>query len=116
MGLEKIRHRDYEQGRFSLTFLKDKNTDFMLELTHNWDQTEDYSFGKNFGHFAFIVDDIYAFCEKLMDNEILINRPPLDGHMAFFKDPDNISIEILQSGEALPVKEPWASMPKIGSW
>jgi lactoylglutathione lyase len=121
--LEQISRRDYEQGRFTLVFLaaaddvdsaKEKKAP-MMELTYNWDP-EQYTGGRNFGHLAFRVDDIYALCDKLQSQGITINRPPRDGHMAFVKSPDGISIELLQKGDALEPKEPWASMENTGSW
>jgi len=116
MNFELLHKKDNDQGRFTLVFLKQKTSEFVIELTYNWDQIEDYSVGRNFGHLAFGVDDIYAFCEHLQKHNIIINRPPRDGHMAFFKDPNNISIEILQQGPSLSVQEPWASMQNIGTW
>ena len=116
LGLEVSRRKDYEQGRFSLIFLTDGQSDAEIELTYNWDQEEDYSNGRNFGHLAFLVDDIYATCQKLEDNGVTILRPPRDGYMAFVKSPDQISIELLQKGDALAPKEPWISRENIGSW
>ena len=123
LGLEEVSRKDYPQGRFTLVFLaapgdgdrarEDKAP--MVELTHNWDP-EDYGGGRNFGHLAYRVDDIYALCERLQAAGVTINRPPRDGHMAFVRSPDGISIELLQRGEALPPREPWASMPNTGSW
>lgn len=116
LGLVETRRYDSEQGRFTLIFLAapgDENA--QIELTHNWDP-EDYDEGRNFGHVAYQVDDIYALCQKLMDAGITINRPPRDGHMAFVRSPDNISIELLQKGDALPAREPWASMESTGHW
>ena len=99
-----------------LVFLAAKgDEDAQLELTYNWDP-EDYGEGRNFGHLAYAVDDIYALCQRLMDNGVTINRPPRDGHMAFVRSPDNISIELLQKGDDLPIQEPWASMPNCGHW
>lgn len=122
-GLEEVRRTESEKGRFTLIFLtapEDKqafldNKAPALELTYNWDP-EDYDGGRNFGHLAYVVDDIYALCQKLMDNGVVINRPPRDGHMAFVRSPDGISIEILQKGESLAPAEPWASMENTGSW
>ena len=122
-GLVEVRRTDNEKGRYTLVFLAapndvDKSNDTkapLLELTHNWDEKE-YAGGRNFGHLAYRVDDIYAFCQKLMDAGVTINRPPRDGYMAFVKTPDNISIELLQRGEPKPVQEPWASMPNTGTW
>ncbi len=123
LGLTTVRRSDYEAGRFSLIYLaaeedveNAKSAQApLLELTYNWD-TEDYGEGRNFGHLAFEVEDIYATCQKLMDQGITINRPPRDGHMAFVRSPDNISIEFLQKGERLKTQEPWASMENIGHW
>ncbi|NNJ71682.1 MAG: lactoylglutathione lyase [Enterobacterales bacterium] len=116
LGLKEVRRKDIPAGRFTLVFLAThEGAPAELELTYNWD-TEDYSEGRNFGHLAYRVDDIYALCQKLMDAGVTINRPPRDGHMAFVRSPDNISIELLQKGEALPVAEPWASMPNSGKW
>ena len=116
LGLVEQRRHDSEKGRFTLIFLAapgDENA--QVELTHNWDP-EEYGEGRNFGHLAYAVDDIYAVCQKLMDGGVTINRPPRDGHMAFVRSPDNISIELLQKGESLPPKEPWASMENAGHW
>ena len=123
LGLVQVRRNDYEKGRFSLIFLaapedveRARNDQApMVELTYNWDP-EDYGGGRNFGHLAYRVDDIYRTCQRLMDGGVTINRPPRDGHMAFVRSPDNISIELLQKGEALPPQEPWASMPNTGEW
>jgi len=116
LGLVEIRRYDSEQGRFTLLFLAAPgDEDAQVELTHNWDP-EEYDEGRNFGHLAYEVDDIYASCQKLMDAGATINRPPRDGRMAFVRSPDNISIELLQKGDALPEQEPWASMPSVGHW
>ena len=116
LGLVETRRYDSEQGCFTLIFLAAPGDESsQIELTHNWDP-EDYDEGRNFGHVAYQVDDIYALCQKLMDAGITINRPPRDGHMAFVRSPDNISIELLQKGDALPAREPWASMPNSGHW
>ena len=123
LGLVQISRRDVEAGRFTLVFLAAPQDETrareqqapMLELTWNWDP-ETYTGGRNFGHLAFRVDDIYGLCQRLMDAGITINRPPRDGHMAFVRSPDGISIELLQAGDALPPAEPWASMPNTGSW
>ena len=118
LGLKEIKRKENEKGRFTLIFLGADNSDdryALLELTHNWDP-EEYTGGRNFGHLAYSVDNIYEVCEKLMKNGVTINRPPRDGHMAFVKSPDGISIEILQEGAALPIQEPWQSMENIGSW
>ena len=122
-GLVEMRRKDVEAGRFTLVFLaapKDQDRSRAdaapeLELTYNWD-SEEYDFGRNFGHLAYKVDDIYASCQKLMNEGVTINRPPRDGRMAFIKSPDNISIELIQEGDALPIGEPWASMENIGTW
>lgn len=123
LGLEEMRRIDNPAGRFTLIFLAapgDKENSArthspMLELTHNWDP-EQYGGGRNFGHLAFEVDDIYAVCERLSQNGVVINRPPRDGRMAFVRSPDGISVELLQKGAALPKTEPWASMPNTGTW
>jgi len=116
LGLVETRRYDSEQGRFTLIFLAAPgDEDAQIELTHNWDP-EDYDEGRNFGHVAYQVDDIYALCQKLMDAGVTINRPPRDGHMAFVRSPDNISIELLQKGDDLPAREPWASMENTGHW
>ena len=116
LGLVELRRYDSEQGRFTLIFLAAPgDEDAQVELTYNWDP-EEYGEGRNFGHLAYRVDDIYALCQKLMDAGVTINRPPRDGRMAFVRSPDNISIELLQKGDALPPKEPWASMPNTGHW
>jgi lactoylglutathione lyase len=116
LGLEERRRMDNEAGRFTLIFLGvpgDHGGE--VELTYNWDQ-QDYDGGRNFGHLAYEVDDIYATCQRLMKAGVTINRPPRDGRMAFVRSPDNISIELLQKGAALAAAEPWASMPNIGTW
>jgi lactoylglutathione lyase len=116
LGLTELRRWESEEGRFTLVFLAAPgNEDAAVELTYNWDP-EEYGEGRNFGHLAYAVDDIYATCQRLMDGGVTINRPPRDGHMAFVRSPDNISIELLQSGGALPPAEPWASMPNTGHW
>lgn len=116
LGLVELSRKDVPQGRFTLVFLAAPgDTDAQLELTFNWDP-ETYTGGRNFGHLAYAVDDIYGFCQRLMDAGVTINRPPRDGRMAFVRSPDGISIELLQSGEALPAREPWASMANTGSW
>ncbi|QIG79312.1 VOC family protein [Stakelama tenebrarum] len=114
LGLEETRRFDSEQGRFTLIYLAAPGDDAEVELTHNWDP-EEYSGGRNFGHIAYRVDDIYETCQRLMDGGVTINRPPRDGHMAFVRTPDGISIELLQDGTLDPA-EPWMSMPNIGSW
>ena len=116
LGLEQLGRFDNEQGRFSLVFLAAPGQkEAQVELTHNWDP-EELGEGRNFGHLAYEVEDIYALCEKLMKAGVTINRPPRDGRMAFVRSPDNISIELLQKGGALPPKEPWASMANTGHW
>jgi lactoylglutathione lyase len=116
LGLEEVRRKDVPEGRFTLVFLAAPgDSSAELELTHNWDP-EDYGGGRNFGHLAYRVDDIYAACERLREGGVVINRPPRDGRMAFVRSPDGISIELLQRGEALPPREPWASMANSGSW
>jgi lactoylglutathione lyase len=116
LGLREVRRMDNEQGRFSLIFLAAPgDEDAQVELTHNWDE-QGYGEGRNFGHLAYRVDNIYDSCQRLMDNGVTINRPPRDGHMAFVRTPDNISIELLQADDRLPPQEPWASMPNTGKW
>jgi lactoylglutathione lyase len=123
LGLEEVRRVDNEGGRFTLVFLSapddveaaKASQAPMVELTYNWD-TEDYQGGRNFGHLAYAVDDIYAACARLKDGGVVINRPPRDGHMAFVRSPDGVSIELLQKGERLAPAEPWASMPNVGAW
>jgi lactoylglutathione lyase len=123
LGLKEVRRMDNPAGRFTLVFLAAPGDETraqearapLLELTYNWDP-EAYDSGRNFGHLAFEVDDIYALCRGLQEQGILINRPPRDGRMAFIRSPDNISIELLQKGPALPPQEPWASMPNTGTW
>ena len=123
LGMQEIRRRESEKGRFTLVFLAapsdtkstQKDQSPTIELTYNWD-TEEYSGGRNFGHLAYEVDNIYSTCEFLQKNGIVINRPPTDGYMAFIKSPDGISIELLQKGERLLPQEPWVSMGNTGSW
>ena len=116
LGLEELRRFDNDQGRFTLVFLSAPgNESAQVELTYNWDP-ESYSGGRNFGHLAYRVDDIYATCERLASNDVVINRPPRDGRMAFVRSPDGISVELLQTGEALTPTEPWLSMENIGEW
>ncbi len=123
LGLKEVRRSESEQGRYTLIFLaapRDEaaavaNRAPLVELTYNWDR-EDYKGGRNFGHLAYEVDDIYATCQRLMDNGVTINRPPRDGNMAFVRSPDGISIELLQKGAAKPKAEPWASMANTGTW
>ncbi len=123
LGLVETRRYDSDKGRFTLVFLaapddvdraKESKAP-LVELTYNWDP-EDYDGGRNFGHLAYAVENIYETCQKLMDGGVTINRPPRDGRMAFIRSPDNISIELLQKGEALPQREPWSSMPNTGEW
>ena len=116
LGLSETHRKDSEAGRYTLIFLAaDETPDAEIELTYNWDP-EEYTGGRNFGHLAFRVDNIYELCEKLQANGVTINRPPRDGHMAFIRTPDNISIELLQKGDALEPQEPWASMGNTGTW
>lgn len=116
LGLVETRRNDYPQGRFTLVYLgAPDNPEAEVELTYNYDD-EDYGGARNFGHLAFAVDDIYAACERLQRHGVTINRPPRDGRMAFVRSPDQISIELLQNGEALPPREPWISMPNVGNW
>jgi len=123
LGMQEVRRIENEKGRFTLVFLAatddvdaaKANKAPLVELTYNWD-AENYQGGRNFGHLAYEVDDIYTTCKKLMDGGVAINRPPRDGHMAFVRSPDGISFELLQKGEAKPPAEPWASMPNTGAW
>ena len=116
LGLEELHRKEVPQGRFTLVFLAAPgDASAQVELTYNWDP-EEYSGGRNFGHLAYAVDDIYAACQRLTDGGVVINRPPRDGRMAFVRSPDGISIELLQKGEALPPREPWASMENSGAW
>ena len=116
LGLKQLSRRDFEEARFSLIFLAaEGDEEAQIELTYNWDP-EEYGEGRNFGHLAYAVDDIYATCQKLMDAGVTINRPPRDGHMAFVRSPDNISVELLQRGDPLPAAEPWKSMENTGKW
>ena len=116
LGLREVRRMDNEKGRFTLIFLAAPGDESaQVELTHNWDE-KGYEGGRNFGHLAYRVDDIYETCQRLMDAGVTINRPPRDGHMAFVRTPDAISIELLQAGDPLPPREPWASMGNSGSW
>ena len=115
-GQKEITRNDYPQGRYTLVFLAAEGDESaQVELTHNWD-AEKYSGGRNFGHLAYAVDDIYATCQRLADHGVTILRPPRDGHMAFVRSPDNISIELLQKGPSLKAAEPWKSMPNTGNW
>ncbi len=116
LGLTELRRHDNEPGRFTLVFLAAPGDESaQIELTYNWDP-ESYTGGRNFGHVAYAVEDIYAACQRLMDGGVTINRPPRDGRMAFVRSPDGISIELLQQGEALPPKSPWKDMPNVGEW
>ena len=118
LGLKEVRRSENEKGRYTLIFLAAENSDeryALLELTYNWDP-ENYTGGRNFGHLAYSVKNIYETCDNLMKNGVTINRPPRDGHMAFIVSPDNISIELLQEGDSLPIEEPWQSMKNIGTW
>ena len=123
LGFTEISRAEHEKGRYTLVFLSApgdaeaarRKKAPMVELTYNWDEKA-YGGGRNFGHLAYRVEDIYALCDRLMKAGVVINRPPRDGHMAFIRTPDNISIELLQKGDALPPKEPWVSMPNTGSW
>ena len=118
LGLKEVRRRESEKGRFTLIFLAAENSDEktgLIELTYNWDP-EKYTGGRNFGHLAYSVKNIYETCKLLMDKGVIINRPPRDGHMAFIRSPDGISIEIIQEGDSLPLKEPWKSMENSGTW
>ncbi len=123
LGMQEVRRKESERGRFTLIFLAadgdleaaQENKSPLLELTYNWDP-EEYTGGRNFGHLAFRVDNIYETCQRLQDNGVTINRPPKDGYMAFVRSPDGISVELLQAGEPLEPLEPWASMPNQGSW
>jgi lactoylglutathione lyase len=116
LGLKQVQRIDNEAGRFTLVFVAPEGQeDCAIEITYNWD-AERYTGGRNFGHVAYEVDDIYAMCKKLMENGVTINRPPRDGKMAFVRSPDDISVEFLQKGDAMPQAEPWSSMPNIGVW
>ena len=116
LGLEELRRIDNEAGRFTLVFLAAPgDSDAQVELTSNWDP-EPLAGGRNFGHLAYRVEDVYALCQRLLDGGVTINRPPRDGYMAFVRSPDGISVELLQSGGPQPPKEPWASMPNVGEW
>lgn len=118
LGLREVRRRDSEQGRYTLVFLGEQadGDSPQIELTHNWDQTEPYTGGRNFGHVAYEVEDIHAACQRLIDAGYTISRPPRDGRMAFVRSPDLISVELLQRGQALAPAEPWTSMPNVGEW
>ena len=116
MGLMEIRRKEVPEGRFTLVFLATEKAGPSLELTYNWDQKEHYSSGRNFGHVAYSVKDIYQYCEDLQKKGVRILRPPRDGKMAFIRSPDQISVELLQEGDLLPSEEPWLSMPNEGEW
>ncbi len=116
LGLVETRRRDSKSGRFTLVFLATEPGAPEIELTHNWDQTDAYDGGRNFGHLAYAVENIYDTCQQLMNAGVTINRPPRDGRMAFVRSPDRHSIELLQKGDPLPPKEPWKSMPNTGHW
>lgn len=117
LGLREVRRKEVPQGKYTLVFLSAPDSpEAEVELTYNWGSNEDYGSARNFGHLAFRVDDIYATCTRLQKMGVAINRPPRDGHMAFVRSPDLISIELLQAGDALPPAEPWASMPNTGVW
>jgi len=116
LGLREVRRRDSERGRFTLVFMAVEGDDTALELTHNWDEEQPYTGGRNFGHVAYAVDDIYGLCQHLQDNGVTILRPPRDGRMAFVRSPDQISVELLQKGDPLPIQEPWVSMASQGEW
>ena len=117
LGLREVRRKEVPKGKYTLVFLAAPDSpEAEIELTYNWDSSEDYGSARNFGHLAFRVDDIYATCARLQAMGVTINRPPRDGHMAFVRSPDLISIELLQAGEAKPLQEPWASMPNTGGW
>lgn len=117
LGLEEVRRKEVESGEYTLIFLRAPgDEDETVELTYNWNVPDSYGNARNFGHLAFAVDDVYEVCERLQDGGVTINRPPRDGRMAFVKSPDEISVELLQKGEPLEPKEPWASMESTGSW
>ncbi len=116
LGLMETKRKEVPAGKFTLIFRASEIGEPEIELTYNWGSEEEYTVGRNFGHLAFEVDDIYQSCQRLQDAGIVINRPPRDGHMAFVKSPDNISIELLQKGQALPSQEPWLSMENSGTW
>ncbi len=116
LGMMEVRRKEVPEGKFTLVFLAAEENDSQLELTYNWDQSEPYSSGENFGHVAYGVENIYEFCEKLQNKGVPILRPPKDGKMAFIRSPDQISIELLQIGKPLPIREPWVSMKNQGKW
>ena len=115
-GMMEVRRKEVPEGKFTLVFLAAEENDSQLELTYNWEQSEPYSSGENFGHVAYGVENIYEFCEKLQNKGVPILRPPKDGKMAFIRSPDQISIELLQIGKPLPIREPWVSMKNQGKW
>ena len=116
LGLKETRRHEVKEGRFTLVFFATEEGEPEVELTYNWDQEEAYTEGRNFGHLAYRVDNIYELCQKLQDNGVTILRPPRDGHMAFVRSPDQISVELLQKGDSLPPQEPWKSMQNTGEW
>ena len=116
LGMIEVRRKEVPEGKFTLVFLVATENECPLELTYNWEQSEPYSSGENFGHIAYGVDNIYDFCEKLQNNGVIILRPPKDGKMAFIRSPDQVSIELLQIGDPLPIREPWVSMKNQGTW
>lgn len=116
LGMKEVRRQEVPEGKFTLVFLAADDSESKLELTYNWDQNEPYSSGDNFGHVAYSVDNIYDYCEKLKKKGVTILRPPRDGKMAFIRSPDQISIELLQQGDPLPIQEPWSSMKNRGKW
>lgn len=116
LGLKEIRRNEYPEGKFTLVFLATNHGEPEIELTYNWGMEDEYTFGRNFGHLAFGVDNIYEVCQRLKDHGVIINRPPRDGRMAFVKSPDNHSIELLQIGEALKPCAPWTEMENVGTW
>ena len=118
LGFQEVRRKESDRGRFTLVFLSsgDELDSHEIELTHNWDEAEPYSDGRNFGHIAIAVENIYEMCTRLQEHGVELLRPPRDGRMAFVRSPDQISIELLQDGPALPIKEPWSSMPSTGTW
>jgi lactoylglutathione lyase len=116
LGLVEVKRSEHPAGKFTLIFLATAKGDPEIELTYNWDMTDEYTMGRNFGHIAFEVDDIYATCTRLLENGVIINRPPRDGYMAFIKSPDNQSVELLQRGTPLITKLPWSEMKNIGTW
>ena len=118
LGLREVRRRDSERGQFTLVFMEtgDQDDNAQIELTYNWGEAQPYSGGRNFGHLAFAVENVYEVCERMQEAGVTILRPPRDGRMAFIRTPDEISVELLQAGEPLPLKEPWQSMPSTGTW